>query len=74
MEVDVPKQQKEERREDTALEREVQEGRYQMETNMEIMLQERMQEQQEQELAMVAKLAVVRKQAEEIEKRRARPY
>ena len=73
-EVDVSKQQKDEGTEGGELDKEIEEARHQTKVNMEIMLQERLQVQQEQELAAVAKMAVVRRQAEEIEKRRTRPY
>ena len=47
-------------------------AQHHVQVNMEIMVQERMQLQQEQELEEVAKLAVVRRQAAEIEERRVR--
>ena len=74
MEVDAPKQQRDEGTQDAELDKEIERVRHQTKINMEIMLQERLQVQQEQELAAVAKMAVVRRQAEEIEKRRTRPY
>ena len=73
-EVDVSKQQKDEGTQGGELDKEIEEARHQTKVNMEIMLQERLQVQQEQELVAVAKMAVVRRQAEEIEKRRTRPY
>ena len=42
--------------------------------NMEMAMQERMQRQQEEELATVQKLAVVRKYAQEMAKTRGYPY
>ena len=51
---------------------EIAKARHQVQVNMGIMVQERMQLQQEQELEEVAKLSVVRKQAAEIEERRVR--
>ena len=53
---------------------EIEKARHQMQTNMEIMLQEKMQMQQEQELQEVSKMSVVRKHAAEIEARRTRPH
>ena len=44
------------------------------ERNWEMTLQERLQQRQEQELRLVQKLRLVRKQADEIEKRRTTPY
>jgi hypothetical protein len=44
------------------------------EANIEMAMQERMQREQEEELALVQKLAVVRKYATEIERKRAVPY
>ena len=44
------------------------------ERNWEMALQERLQQRQEQELRLVQKLRLVRKQADEIEKRRTTPY
>ena len=55
------------------LEQEIEKARRQVQVNMEIMLQERMQLQQEQELEEVSKLSVVRRQAAEIEARRTCP-
>ena len=55
------------------LEQEIEKARRQVQVNMEIMLQERMQLQQEQELEEVSKLSVVRRQAAEIEARRTGP-
>ena len=57
---------------ESVLEEEIAKARHQVQVNMEIMVQERMQLQQEQELEQVAKLAVVRRQAAEIEERRVR--
>ena len=55
------------------LEHEIEKARHQVQINMHIMLQEKMQLQQEQELEEVSRLSVVRKQAAEIEARRMRP-
>ena len=44
------------------------------EANLEMAMQERMQREQEEELALVQKLAVARRYAKEFEKRRATPY
>ena len=44
------------------------------EANIEMAMQERMQRDQEEELALVQKLAVVRKCATEIERKRTVPY
>ena len=44
------------------------------ERNWEMALQERLQQRQEQELRLVQKMRVVRKQADEFEKRRTTPY
>ena len=74
MELDVPKQQQSDGINGIALAKDIEQARRETQINIEIMLQEKMQLQQEQELEAVAKLAVVRKQAEEIEKRRSRPY
>ena len=44
------------------------------ERNWEMALQERLQQRQEQELRLVQKLRLVRRQADESEKRRTTPY
>ena len=56
------------------LEEEIAGTRHKLQANMEIMVQEKMQLQQEQELEEVAKLSVVRKYVAEMEARRTRPY